>query len=61
MRTISVNEINFISGGEIICTVGTSGANCTGSATELGDVIFGAYDYARLKVTDAFEAIASWF
>jgi hypothetical protein len=61
MRELSINEIGFVTGGEITCTVGTSGANCTGSAQSWGDVLFKAYDDAKAATTDAIEAVANWF
>lgn len=34
MRTLTKDEMMDISGGELECTAGTSGVNCTGSLSD---------------------------
>jgi hypothetical protein len=44
--------MEVVAGGELTCTIGTSGVNCTGSLTDWSDTFFGAYDYAVRGTTD---------
>ena len=55
MRELIMEELTTVAGGDIECTVGTSGINCTGTTTEFLDELFGAYDNAVESFTDFFE------
>jgi hypothetical protein len=34
MQTLTLQQANRVSGGEMTCTVGTNGASCTGTLSE---------------------------
>lgn len=40
----TAEELAAVSGGKIMCTVSTKEISCTGSASDWGDVLFGAFD-----------------
>ena len=61
MRELIKEEINAVSGGDLICTAGTNGFYCEGSLTDWGDAAFGAYDNAVSTFTDLFEWIDNSF
>lgn len=52
MHILDCYEMDRVSGGEIVCSAGTSGVNCSGTISDWGDAIFGAYDYAVQGTTD---------
>ena len=55
MRKLIKEEVSSVSGGELECTIGSAGVNCSGTMEEWGDAIFGAYDDAVSSFTDFFE------
>ena len=57
MRELIKEEITTVSGGDLECTIGTGGINCTGTLIEFADEIFGAYDNAVSSFTDFYEWI----
>ena len=61
MRNLNMEEITSVSGGELVCTISTSGIGCTGTVREWTDELFGAYDNAVSSFTDFFEWVDDVF
>lgn len=53
MRNLNQFEVSDVSGGEITCTVGTSGVNCTGTVSELKQAYGSAVDWVSRNVFSA--------
>ncbi|MHB8310259.1 MAG: hypothetical protein ACYDCY_07585 [Metallibacterium sp.] len=53
MRNLNLFEVRNVSGGEMTCTAGTSGVNCTGTASDWKNVYDSAVDWVSRNVFSA--------
>ncbi len=53
MRNLNQFEVSDVSGGEITCTVGTSGVNCTASTGEWKQAYDSVVDWVSRNVFSA--------
>lgn len=63
MRNLSSLEVAGVCGGlrpagDINCTIGTSGVNCTGTLSQWADAYDAAVDWTSRNV---IEPVANWF
>lgn len=58
MKTLNGSQLELVAGGELSCTVGTSGVNCTGTLSDWADAYDKAVDWTSRNV---IEPIADWF
>lgn len=58
MKTLNDSEIKIVSGGELSCTAGTSGVNCSGTLSDWGQAYDDAVDWVSRNV---IEPVANWF
>ncbi|HET7332248.1 hypothetical protein [Dyella sp.] len=58
MKTLNESQLELISGGELSCTVGTSGVNCTGTLSDWADAYDEAVDWTSRNI---IEPVANWF
>lgn len=54
MNVLSDGELKYVAAGELQCTAGTSGVNCTGSLSDWSKAISSAYNAAVDATTDFF-------
>lgn len=54
MRHLTNNELAAVSAGELTCTVGTSGINCSGNASDWGAFIDAVADAIKEFISDLF-------
>ncbi len=53
MRNLTVFEVGKVTGGELTCTAGTSGVNCTGSAADWKKAYDKAVDWVSRNIFSA--------
>jgi len=53
MRNLNLFEVRNISGGEMTCTVGTSGVNCSATVSEWKSAYDSAVDWVSRNVFSA--------
>lgn len=53
MRNLNMFEVGDVSGGEMTCTAGTSGVNCTGTASDWKQAYDGVVDWVSRNVFSA--------
>ena len=58
MKTLNESQFELVVGGELSCTVGTSGVSCTGTLSDWEDAYDKAVDWTSRNV---IEPVANWF